>query len=379
MRKHYPLNAAGAEDAGLLPWTDGVPATGVEGSYPGHALITDTEAEVLAAAGAAGLVQSGTDLTQLAQAISRGVYLGGFTGSANALLAALPNSVVFPSLLPGMRFQGVAQATNTAGVSITLTGFATPPGVLNLLRRDGSALRAGDIPVGVPFSFTYDGAACRMIVPVSSEIAPTYRGANTGTVNAIVADLSPSPTAYETNAVYVISLSGPNTGPVTANLKGFGIRSVVRSNGNPLRPGDISRVAVLTYDGTSLVLLNLAQEIAPPGSGFAGKQQRYGYQPVTGQNSALVASFTASFAGVVLVFSTLNTSPANGNISNTASLSINGTSTPGASDMVAGSSTSIVIGNVKAGDSVTVRSDCLPADNILYGASQYLIYSFIPG
>lgn len=170
MRKHYPLNAAGVEDAGLLPWTDGVPATGVEGSYPGHALITDTESEVLAAAAAAGLVPSSTDLTQLAQAISRGVFLGGFAGSANALSASLPNSVVFPSLLPGMRFQGIALASNTGAVTLTLSGIAAPPGSLNLLRSDGGALQAGDVRAGSPFFFIFDGAAFRMAVPTQSEM-----------------------------------------------------------------------------------------------------------------------------------------------------------------------------------------------------------------
>ncbi|MRI57741.1 hypothetical protein D8770_28160 [Methylobacterium sp. DB1607] len=382
MRKHYPLNAAGAEDAGLLPWTDGVPATGVEGSYPGHSLITDTEAEVLAAAAAGGLVASGTDLTQLAQAISRGIYVGGFTGSANALAASLPNSVVFPSLLPGMRFQGIALATNTGAVTLALSGFATPPGTLNLLRRDGLALRPGDVPVGVPFSFVYDGAACRMAVPARSEIkesAPVYQGANTGTVDALIADLTPSPTAYEVGAIYMVSLTGPNTGAVTANLEGLGVKNVVRSNGTALRAGDISRVALLTYDGTNLVLLNLAQEIAPPGSAFAGGQSRFAFQATQNVPSVLTASFTVRYAGVVTAFSTLNSSPVNGNIQNAAVVSVNGTSSSGATDTIAGASTSIINVDVRPGDTVVVTSTVLPATQPPADISQYLRYQFAPG
>ncbi|MDV2988140.1 UNVERIFIED_CONTAM: hypothetical protein Q9R58_27955 [Methylobacteriaceae bacterium AG10] len=382
MRKHYPLNAAGAEDAGLLPWTDGVPATGVEGSYPGHALITDTEAEVLAATAAAGLIASGTDLTQLAQAISRGIYVGGFTGSANALAASLPNSVAFPSLLPGMRFQGIALATNTGAVTLALSGFATPPGTLNLLRRDGLALRPGDVPVGMPFSFVYDGAAYRMAVPARSEIkesAPVYQGANTGTVDAIVADLTPSPTAYELGALYLVSLSGPNTGAVTANFEALGVKNVVRSNGNPLRAGDISRVAVLTYDGTNLVLINLAQEIAPPGSAFAGGQNKFAFQATQGVPSVLQASFTIRYAGVVTAFSTLNSSPQNGNIQNTASISVNGTPQSGGTDTIVGASNSIINVDVRPGDVVLVTSTVIPADQPPANVSQYLRYQFAPG
>ena len=359
-----------------------MPATGVDGSYPGHALITDTEAEVLAATAAAGLVASGTDLTQLEQAISRGIYVGGFTGSANALAASLPNSVVFPSLLPGMRFQGIALATNTGAVTLALSGFATPPGTLNLLRRDGLALRPGDVPVGMPFSFVYDGAAYRMAVPARSEIkesAPVYQGANTGTVDAIVADLTPSPTADELGALYLVSLSGPNTGAVTANLEALGVKNVLRSNGSPLRAGDISRVAVLTFDGTNLVLLNLAQEIAPPGSAFAGGQQPFAFQATQGVASSLQATFTMRYAGVVTALSTLNSSPQNGNISNTAVISVNGTPTSGASDTIVGASTSIINVDVRPGDVVVVTSTILPADQPPANISQYLRYQFGPG
>ncbi|MCJ2068131.1 hypothetical protein MKK75_04780, partial [Methylobacterium sp. J-030] len=99
MRLHYPLTLNGAEDAGQLPWTDGVPATGVEGSYFGHALFTDTEAEILNAVEASGQTLNGSDLTQLIQAIARGVYVGQFAGTPNALTCVLPNNVVFASLL----------------------------------------------------------------------------------------------------------------------------------------------------------------------------------------------------------------------------------------------------------------------------------------
>ncbi|MBB5765715.1 hypothetical protein ABEV34_11855 [Methylorubrum rhodesianum] len=248
MRKHYPLNAAGAEDAGLLPWTDGVPATGVEGSYPGHALITDTEAEVLAAAAAAGLVASGTDLTQLAQAISRGIYVGGFTGSANALAASLPNSVVFPSLLPGMRFQGIALATNTAAVTLTLSGFATPPGSLGLLRRNGGAMKEGDLPVGVPFSFVFDGAAYRMAVPVPSEIRDVASPASTalwhsgvvgGTISAVTATVSPAITAYEDRTPILLSFPNGIASGATGALNGLAPIPFQRNDGSAIQSTDI--------------------------------------------------------------------------------------------------------------------------------------------
>lgn len=170
MRRHYPLNSAGVEDAGQLPWSDGVPETDTQGSYPGQALFTDTEAEILALQDAAGLVRSGSDKTQIAQAVSRGLYLGGFNGSANALSAPLPNSVAIPALIQGMRFTGRTSVTNTGAMTVNLTGFGQSPGALPLLTRNGLALQAGDIPVSADFDFRYDGSAFRLIGMTPSDI-----------------------------------------------------------------------------------------------------------------------------------------------------------------------------------------------------------------
>lgn len=384
MRKHYPLNPAGAEDAGRLPWTDGVPNTGTEGSYPGHALMTDSEAEILAAQSAAGLTQNGSDLTQLAQAISRGTWLGAFGGSANALVAAVPNDIAWPALLPGMRFTGTVAQTNTGSVTIALSGFATPPGSLSLLRRDGQPLQAGDLKVGLPFSFIHDGSAFRVATPAASELPASasliHRGTNVGTANDLVASLAPAIAAYDQGAVYVIKLSAPNTGPVTANLDQRGALPVVRSNGTALRAGDISIMAVLTYDGVAnkLVLANLAQEIAPPGSGFGGQQSHRSFTPPPGQASTLSASFTTAYAGVVIAIGSLNTTSQNQNIITQASISINGTVVNGNADAISGACVSTVFASVPAGATIQVKCDVTPSQSLTFEVSQYLTYAFIP-
>ncbi len=171
MRKHYPLNSNGAEDAGQLPWKDGVPSTGTEGSYPGQALFTDSEAEILAAIDASGQARNGSDLAQLIQAIARGIYLGQFGGTANALAAAIPNNIVFSALQPGTRFKGFVTATNTAGVTFAITGIGTASGTVqaSLLTKAGSALQAGDLPVNQLFEIQWDGSAFRLVAAAASE------------------------------------------------------------------------------------------------------------------------------------------------------------------------------------------------------------------
>ncbi|MCJ2021053.1 hypothetical protein MKK84_27135 [Methylobacterium sp. E-065] len=162
MRQHYPLNLLGAEDAGAMPWTDGVPSTGVEGSYFGHALFTDTEAEVLAAIDGGGFLRNGADLTQLLQTISRGLWVGAFGGSATALTATLPNSLVLPSLVVGMRVRGIAASNYTgSGGTLAITGVGAAGATVSypIVGADGvTALASGAWLAGQFLSFDIDAS-----------------------------------------------------------------------------------------------------------------------------------------------------------------------------------------------------------------------------
>lgn len=275
-------------------------------------------------------------------------------------------------------YEIVPNVSASGAVTVRLGAFAAMP----LVRRDGTAVQDGDVAAGQPFLAVKLGNVLRRLDPTPSDIRAAsrlYSGTNSGSANALVATVTPSLTQYDTNAIYVVSVSAANTGTVTANLNNLGARDVVRSNGTALRPGDISRLAVLSYDGTRFVLLNLAQEIAPPGSAFAGGQSRFAYQATQGVPSMLTATFTVQYAGVVIAFSTLNTAPENGNISNYAEVSINGTPVTGSSDTIPGASTSIINVNVTAGATVTVRSVVTPASQPPANLSQYLRYQFAPG
>ena len=162
MRKHYPLNSGGVEDAGQLPWIDGVPETDTEGSYPGHALFTDMEAELLNLQGAAGFVQSSSDLTQALQAVARGgIYLGPLGGTANALAGTIQGSVVLPSLQKGVRLIGYPTSANTsATVTLAVTGIGAAGTTVTfpVNKPDGTPLVAGDIKIGRRYEFEADGA-----------------------------------------------------------------------------------------------------------------------------------------------------------------------------------------------------------------------------
>ena len=157
MQRHYPLNpATGLEDAALLPWANGNPGTGSEGSYPPFGLFTDPQDEILNAIAGSGQAV-GSTLSQLLQALSRGIFVGTFAGSANALTAALPGSVVIPALTAGMRFSGIVGTANPGSSTLTLTGFTAAPGAKALTRGDASALQQNDLVVGQLITVVYDG------------------------------------------------------------------------------------------------------------------------------------------------------------------------------------------------------------------------------
>ena len=157
MQRHYPLNpATGLEDAALLPWANGNPALGTEGSYPPFGLFTDPQDEILNAIAGSGQA-IGSTLSQLLQALSRGIFLGTFAGTANALTAALPGSVAIPALTAGMRFTGIIASTNTGAVTLTLSGFTSAPGPKAMTRPNISPLKANDVVAGQVVTLVFDG------------------------------------------------------------------------------------------------------------------------------------------------------------------------------------------------------------------------------
>ena len=157
MQRHYPLNpATGLEDAALLPWANGNPALGTEGSYPPFGLFTDPQDEILNAIAGSGQA-IGSTLSQLLQALSRGIFLGTFAGTANALTATLPGAVTIPALTAGMRFSGIVASANTGSTTLTLAGFTAAPGAKAITRVDASATLANDLVVGQLITVVYDG------------------------------------------------------------------------------------------------------------------------------------------------------------------------------------------------------------------------------
>ena len=172
------------------PFVNGNPGTGVAGSIPPAAQMEYPQREIVNALEVAGLTPSNGDLTQLAQAMSIGLWLGAMSGSANALTDTLPTlattsdgstQYLIPALVVGMTFHGIIPATNTGPATLTLTGFGTAPGAKPIVRKDNTPLQAGDLPSGATVSWRWDGTSFRVVGMVASDIAaPAVAAVNAG-------------------------------------------------------------------------------------------------------------------------------------------------------------------------------------------------------
>ena len=200
MQLHYPLNpATGLEDATLLPWTNGVPSTGTEGSYPPFALCTEPQAEIVNAIQAAGLTPASADPFQLLRA-ARGGQLSTFndTGAAN-VMAITSTGTAHLALAKGLPFRIWPLNTNTStAVTLKVDALSAAP----VKKRDGTNPAIGDIVVGVPIDVVCDGSGFfRSITPLPSDIISTivntpgfYRTRLTANANFYI-----SPTGSDSN------------------------------------------------------------------------------------------------------------------------------------------------------------------------------------
>lgn len=272
MKQHYPLDPASGIENAALAWQNGNPATGTNGSFPPFGLFVDPQAEILAAQRAGGLIDSadGSDTAQLAQGISRGTWLGtiGQPGSANDLVTALPGSIIWPKLLIGMEFSGVINAANTGPLTVTMTGFGTLPGKLNLVGRSGAALAAGDIPANIPFKFRYDGTAYRLASGSGSDTVATLASSNARLrlkQQNVISDLSYDANANNNYQAYASTATDLGTFTIPAGYVCILLEAAAFINGGSAGTGVYLAVFSNANDGSGWIFQESQQVYKPSG------------------------------------------------------------------------------------------------------------------
>jgi hypothetical protein len=135
-----------------------------------------------------------------------------------------------------------------------------------------------------------------------------------------------------------------------------------------------SQIAGLVASGPAVTNYLNQNFYAPPGSGLVGSQSYFGWQVGSTGTFTITGGFNASYDGVVLAFSTLNTTVSSVGFIN--AVQINNIS--GAADSIGGASTSICAARINRGDPVRITSTCTVNGSAQYPASQYLNWIFVP-
>lgn len=256
-----PYDQIGVNPPG--PWTNASPQAGIQGSIPNANFFPAVQDEILNVQDEAGQVRDATNHVQLLHAIRSGklTYFPD-AGSADALVVTPRTS--FPSLAAGLRVVVLkgASPNATATPTLTLGGPALP-----LVKEDGTALAAGDLPAGCLFEACSDGAHFRVLGLRKSTVASLFSisdtqiwhiGTLTGGPTAYATTLNPVPSAAANGLCMRVLVNAVNGANPTLDF-GFGAKSVVlNATGLALAGKEMSGWADLIYNAAAgaLELMN---------------------------------------------------------------------------------------------------------------------------
>ena len=153
MAQYYPPYGL----TGNASYVNGDPSNGVEGSIPDARGFESTQREIVNTIAAAGMTPSGTDLTQLLQAVRSGKldYLKDASTAANSLLLTpSTTSVPYLVLTEGNRFRFKAAFSPTGDTVAQISAIANIP----VRMPGGGKVPAGAWAAGDMVTLEYDGS-----------------------------------------------------------------------------------------------------------------------------------------------------------------------------------------------------------------------------
>lgn len=209
-------------------YINGDPHAGIAGSIPPAASIENPQREIVNFISDSGLTPTDADLHQLSEAVQSGrVVYGVDVGPVNAVAIAL--TPILPAYLDGMIFRVKILNGNTGAAT-----FNAGPGPVNIVRRGGAALQAGDLPAGYMTLLIYNLAhnnvelygvnfQSQTLVPILAGNSNLYVNGSTGSdtlYDGTSATISGSHGPFKTiqHAVDVTFQYGPSVYTMTINV-----------------------------------------------------------------------------------------------------------------------------------------------------------------
>ena len=256
MNIHYPLNpTTGVEDQTQLPWNNGFPQTGQEGSYPPYQAVVFSMEELVNLIVAAGLTPTDGDLTQVTQAVRA---LAKVYGAASQKGLGLDSS------------NNLGLNLDNLPVETTFNDADKLPGYTEEA-EDG-------LTAGLPFAATFGAFAAYVLGKAPAPPSQTslwHEGIIAGAAAAMTVALTPPATAdaYGINMRLTVNSFTDAANP-TLDF-GFGPKPLVFNvNGAALAGGEFLQNEAFTvdifYDGTRARVMNIAPTAATTSQSFVG-------------------------------------------------------------------------------------------------------------
>lgn len=221
---------------------------------------------------------------------------GTLSGSIDDVVTSIPltagHGARFPTLAAGDYFYAtlVDASGNLEIIKVTARSTDTLTAVRGQDGTTGTAYASGDRLELRPCNATMES-----LRQESSQFV-----AASGT-NTYTATLSPVPTGYNSDQVYRIKFANANTAVApTLNLNSLGAKTIKKMGGASLGPGNIiaDHFALLSYDGTDMILLNPYEGIQPGTMlDFGGASAPSGYLPCDGSAVSRTV-YAALFAAI---------------------------------------------------------------------------------
>ena len=260
-----------------------------------------------------GLATARDSYATLGQAQDGTAIWGGTSGgTANAQTLTLSPPIT--AYAAGQRFGFFAVATNTGALTININGVGA-----KAVQWRNLALTGNEIEINAAVEIVYDGtnfqsvwlagnATSRAQAPTLGQVQDStvkWGGTSGGSANAHTITLTPSITAYAAGQTFRFISGFTNTGNVTLNINGLGVKNLLSSaTGSALAPGQISTnlIAEVIYDGTQFQLINPMGTWATfsPGwsqSGSISYTNNYSKYVVIGKTVHFQCSLLATSAG----------------------------------------------------------------------------------
>ena len=249
-----------------------------------------------------GLATARDSYATLGQAQDGTAIWGGTSGgTANAQTLTLSPPIT--AYAAGQRFGYFAVATNTGALTININGLGA-----KAVQWRNLALTGNEIEINSAVEIVYDGTAFQSVQlagnATSRAQAPTlgqvqdstvkWGGTSGGSANAHTITLTPPITAYAAGQTFRFISGFTNTGNVTLNVNGLGVKSLLSSStGTNLVPGQITAglTAEVVYDGTQFQLIN------PMGTWAT-------FSPVWSQSGSI--SYTNNYSKYVVIGKTVH-------------------------------------------------------------------------